>query len=115
MERTNYHVVSYCVQQQHDHTKPMIEDRLRRVLLHTRGTGTRLQILREIDTYPRNMHRLAIDLELDYTTVRYHMEILENNDIVRSGGTGHGVVYLPSRTVRQHYWGTVTDIIEANE
>ena len=92
-----------------------MEDRLRRFLLHTRGAGTRLQILREVDTYPRNINRLAIDLGLDYTTIRYHMEILENNDIVRSGGTGPGTIYLPSRTVRQHYWGTVSEIIEASE
>ena len=102
-------------QHQHDHTKPMIEDRLRRVLLHSRGAGTRRQILRAIDERPRNVNRLAIDLELDYTTVHYHMEILENNDIVTSGGTEYGVIYLPSRTVRQHYWGTVSDIIEASE
>jgi DNA-binding transcriptional ArsR family regulator len=92
-----------------------MEDCLRRVLLHTRGAETRMQILRAIDTYPRNIHRLAIDLGLHYTTVQYHMEILENNDIVRSGGTGHGVIYLPSHVVRRHYWETVSEILEASE
>ena len=92
-----------------------MEDRLRRFLLHSRGAGTRRQILRAIDERPRNVNRLAIDLELDYTTVRYHMEILENNDIVRSGGTGHGVIYLPSHVVRRHYWETVSELLEASE
>jgi predicted transcriptional regulator len=92
-----------------------MEDRLRQLLHHTRGAGTRRRIFRAIDERPRNINQLATDLELDYTTVHYHMTILENNDIVASGGSGHGMIYLPSQTVRRHYWETINEIIEANE
>ena len=45
------------------------------VLAGTRGGPNRARLLRAIDERPRNINRLAEDLDLDYKTVQHHMEV----------------------------------------
>jgi DNA-binding transcriptional ArsR family regulator len=80
------------------------------VLTGTRGGPNRARILRAIEDRPRNANQLAEDLELDYKTVRHHLEVLEDNDVVGKSGEDYGAVYLPSERVRQ-YWDTVEEIL----
>jgi DNA-binding transcriptional ArsR family regulator len=79
------------------------------VLAATRGGPNRARILRELDERPRNANRLADDLGLAYNTVRHHLDVLEEHDIVTSGDESYGTVYLPSERTRNH-WETVEDI-----
>lgn len=81
------------------------------VLSGTRGGPNRARILRAVDDYPRNPNQLAEDLDLDYKTVRHHLDVLADNDVVRQGGDGYGAVYLPSERARQN-WDTIETIIE---
>jgi len=81
------------------------------VLTGTRGGTNRVRLLRALDERPRNANQLAEDLNLDYKTVRHHLDVLVENDVVKSSGDDYGAVYLPTDRTRQH-WDTITTIIE---
>jgi DNA-binding transcriptional ArsR family regulator len=77
------------------------------VLAGTRGGPNRARIVRELDDRPRNANQLAEDLDLNYDTVRHHLDVLTDNDILTSSGNDYGAVYLPSDVAEDHW-----DIIE---
>jgi len=81
------------------------------VLTGTRGGKNRVRLLRALDERPRNANQLAEDLDLDYKTVRHHLDVLVENDVVKSSGDDYGAVYLPTSRAQQH-WDTVETIIE---
>jgi DNA-binding transcriptional ArsR family regulator len=80
-------------------------------LTGTRGGKNRVRLLRALDERPRNANQLAEDLDLDYKTVRHHLDVLADNDVVKDSGDDYGAVYLPTERSRQH-WDTVEQIIE---
>jgi len=82
------------------------------VLTGTRGGTNRIRLLRALDARPRNANQLADELDLDYKTVRHHLDVLEENDIVNDSGDDYGAVYLPTDRA-QHHWETVEEIMEA--
>jgi len=84
------------------------------VLTGTRGGANRLRLLRAIDERPRNANQLAEDLDLDYKTVRHHLDVLVDNGIVETSGDDYGAVYLPSQAARDH-WDTIEEIFEQVE
>jgi len=84
------------------------------VLTGTRGGSNRLRILRSLDERPRNANQLAEALDLDYKTVRHHLDVLIDNGIVEKSGDDYGAVYLPSQAARDH-WDTIEDIFEQVE
>ncbi|QCW01981.1 winged helix-turn-helix domain-containing protein [Natrinema pallidum] len=43
----------------------------------TRGGENRARIIRALEVKPRNANQLAEELEVDYNTVRHHLELLE--------------------------------------
>jgi len=81
------------------------------VLSGTRGGANRARVLRALEERPRNANQLAEDLDLDYKTVRHHLDVLEENDVVTDSGDDYGKVYLPSEQARAN-WGTVEEILE---
>lgn len=81
------------------------------VLTGTRGGKNRVRLLRALDERPRNANQLAEDLGLDYKTVRHHLDVLGDNDVIKDSGDDYGAVYLPTDRARQH-WDTVEQIIE---
>jgi DNA-binding transcriptional ArsR family regulator len=84
------------------------------VLTGTRGGTNRLRILRAVEDRPRNANQLAEDLGLDYKTIRHHLDVLVENDMVTSSGDDYGAVYLPTDRVENH-WETVEEITEEAE
>jgi len=76
------------------------------VLAGTRGGPNRARLLRAVEERPRNANQLAEALDLDYKTVRHHLGVLEENDVVESSDYDYGAVYLPTDRARQH-WDTV--------
>ncbi|MFD1515150.1 ArsR/SmtB family transcription factor [Halomarina rubra] len=84
------------------------------VLTGTRGGPNRARILRALHARPRNPNKLANDLDLDYKTVRHHLDVLVDNGIVSASGDEYGAVYLPSERVRQQ-WETVETVLVAAE
>ncbi|MFB6138769.1 MAG: winged helix-turn-helix domain-containing protein [Halobacteriaceae archaeon] len=81
------------------------------VLTGTRGGENRVRILRALDERPRNANQLAEDLDLDYKTVRHHLDVLLENDVVERSGDEYGAVYLVSDRAREH-WDTIEEILE---
>lgn len=80
------------------------------VLAGTRGGINRARLLRAIDDRPRNPNQLAEELDLNYDTVRHHLDVLVENDVVESSGDEYGAIYLPTDATRDH-WNVVEDII----
>lgn len=84
------------------------------VLTGTRGGANRVRILRALDERPRNANKLSEALDLDYTTVRHHLDVLVDNNIVERSGDDYGAIYLPSDNARAH-WDVIETIIEKIE
>ena len=79
------------------------------VLSGMRGGENRVRILQALDNHPRNANQLAESLDLDYKTVRHHLEVMVDNDVVTKSGEDYGSVYLPSDRVEAN-WETVEQI-----
>lgn len=90
-------------------TRPM-EAVLWYVLTGTRGGTNRARILRALDQRPRNANRLAEELDLDYKTIRHHLDVLAENGVVTDSGDDYGAIYLPTDRVEVH-WDVVEEII----
>ena len=70
-----------------------MEDTLWYLLASSRGGQTRVRILRALDARPRNANRLAEELDVEYTTVRHHLDVLMENNLVRRSGDDYGAIY----------------------
>ena len=80
------------------------------VLTGTRGGANRVRILRALDDRPRNANQLAETLDLDYKTVRHHLDVLRDNDVITNSGDDYGAIYLPTDQAR-HHWETIEQIM----
>jgi DNA-binding transcriptional ArsR family regulator len=89
----------------------MMEGVLWYVLSGTRGGPNRIRILQALSERPRNANQIAEALDLDYKTVRHHLDVLTDNGLVTSSGDEYGAVYLPTDRV-EHHWETVEEITE---
>lgn len=81
------------------------------VLTGTRGGANRARILQSLEERPRNANQLAESLGLDYKTVRHHLDVLVENDVLEPSGDDYGAVYLITDRARDH-WDVIEEIIE---
>ena len=81
------------------------------VLASSRGGPTRVRILRALDKRPQNANQLAEELEMDYTTIRHHLDVLMKNNVVRRSGDEYAAVYLFTSQVKSN-WEIVEEILE---
>jgi DNA-binding transcriptional ArsR family regulator len=73
------------------------------VVAGTRGGPTRARIIECLKERPSNASQLAERLDLDYKTVRHHIEfLLENRFLVRVGGK-YGATYFLSPELEFNY------------
>ena len=72
------------------------------LLAGTRGGENRARIIRELAERPRNANRLSEALDLEYNTVRYHLEKLEDHDVVETGGDDYGAMYFLTDRFERH-------------
>jgi DNA-binding transcriptional ArsR family regulator len=84
------------------------------VFASTRGGENRARILRAIDERPRNANQLAEELDVDYNTVRHHLDVLLDHDVVERGGDDYGAMYFLTDRFDRHReeFETITDQIE---
>lgn len=82
------------------------------VLASSRGGPTRVRILRALEERPRNANQLATELDLDYTTIRHHLDVFMDNNIVERSGDDYAAVYLFTEQVESN-WDTVEEILAA--
>ena len=69
----------------------------------TRGGPTRAKIIEALMETPQNANQLATMLNMDYKTMRHHLEILEKNKIITSVGDRYGATYFLSQTMEENY------------
>jgi len=59
-----------------------------------RGGKNRFRIIRTLEHEPMNANQLASTLDLDYKTIRHHLDLLVENNIVEVVGDGYGDMYF---------------------
>ena len=72
------------------------------LLLSTRGGPTRIKLLRVVLAKPLNANQLAKELDVDYTTVRHHLDILVKNGLLEAVGEKYGVIFYLSKSLTQN-------------
>ncbi len=83
---------------------PVLDKRLWFLLAGTRGGINRARILRCLRDRPLNANDLASRLQLDYKTVRHHLDVLRENDCVMTlGNEGYGLLYTLSPRLQNHF------------
>ena len=73
------------------------------LLAGTRGGANRARIIAVLKGRPYNANQLTEILELDYKTVRHHLDILVKNGVVVTQGEGYGMMYFLSRDLEDNY------------
>lgn len=68
----------------------------------TRGGKNRVRLIRSLSDRPRNANQLADELELDYNTVRHHLEMLTDHDVVERGEADYGALYFLTDRFERH-------------
>lgn len=72
------------------------------LLVGTRGGANRVRLIRALSERPMNANQLAEELDLDYNTVRYHTEKLEDHDVLERGGSDYGEMYFLTDRFENH-------------
>jgi DNA-binding transcriptional ArsR family regulator len=75
------------------------------------GAPTRGRIVRAIRTEPKNAQQIALELSVDYTTVRHHLKVLLENRLIESSGPHYGQVYSVAGHVEER-WPELERILE---
>jgi DNA-binding transcriptional ArsR family regulator len=69
----------------------------------TKGGSSRAKIIQALNESPQNANQLATILNMDYRTIRHHLEVLEKNRIITSAGEGYGVTYFLTPMIEDNY------------
>ena len=69
----------------------------------TRGGLTRANIIKVLKETPQNANQLASRLEMDYRTIRHHLDVLQKNGIITSAGDRYGITYFLSPEMELNY------------
>lgn len=72
------------------------------LLAGTRGGTTRAKLIQTLSERPRNANQLAETLDIDYNTIRYHLDLLVEHDIVEKGDEKYGTMYFLTDRFEQH-------------
>lgn len=72
------------------------------LLVGTRGGANRARILRALDERPRNANELGEALDLEYNTIRYHLEKLCEHDVLEPGDEAYGQRYFLTERMENH-------------
>jgi len=84
------------------------------LLTATRGGENRARIIDTLTDRPMNANELADELDVGYKTIRHHMELLVEHDVVEPGETDYAKLYfLTDRFERNR--DTFEDIVERIE
>ena len=68
------------------------------------GGPNRAKIIMKLRERPYNAHQLAEKLDLNYKTVRHHLKVLEDNNVVTSTGKQkYGELYFLSDKMTDNY------------
>lgn len=68
-----------------------------------RGGINRARIIKKLHDRPYNAHQLAKELDLDYKTIRHHIKILEENNIIKPTGDTYSRLYFLTQNMEENY------------
>jgi DNA-binding transcriptional ArsR family regulator len=69
----------------------------------SKGGENRARIILELNNRPYNANKLAQKLSLDYKTIRHHIDVLNENNLVKSTGETYGALYFLSDEMESVY------------
>jgi DNA-binding transcriptional ArsR family regulator len=69
----------------------------------TKGGINRARIINVLQKRPYNAHKLAEKLDLDYKTVRHHIKVLEDNNVITASGEKYGTMYFLSSSMEDNF------------
>ena len=75
----------------------------------SRGGVNRGRIIQALREEPLNANQLGNLLEVDYRTVRHHLDVLVKNGLVTSMGERYGKMYFLSQELEES-WGDFEEI-----
>jgi len=64
------------------------------LLTATRGGENRARIIDALSDRPMNANELADELDVGYKTIRHHMELLVEHDVVEAGDADYAKLYF---------------------
>lgn len=73
------------------------------ILFGSKGSENRIKIIQKIKEKPYNINQLAKELDLNYRTVKHHINKLKEFNIVESYGAKYGKLYFLSDFMSEHY------------
>lgn len=68
----------------------------------TRGGKTRALILRNLSEKSYNANQLATAMNMDYKTIRHHLNVLVKNGIISKGNDGYSDLYFISKNIEMN-------------
>ena len=69
----------------------------------TVGGETRAKIIMALHETPMNAHQLSEKLGMDYSTIRHHLKVLEQNSLVTKMGKRYGKMYFLSDLLESNF------------
>lgn len=86
------------------------------LILGTKGGINRAKIIKKLNERPYNAHQLTEQLNLSYRTIRHHIKILEDAQMIKSSDQKYGKMYFLSEDMERNYddfemiWKQVKDV-----
>jgi DNA-binding transcriptional ArsR family regulator len=73
------------------------------LLTGKRGGTNRARIIKKLKERPYNPHQLSKELNLDYKTIRHHIKILRDNNIIKATGDSYSKLYFLTDIMEENY------------
>ena len=91
--------------------------RLWHLFVGTRGGIQRARLVHLLEARPFNAHELAKAVGLDYKTVRYHLKVLVDNDVLVPSEERYGTLYFwsASMTASREGWHEIWESVEKSD